>query len=203
MNYYLAARIRLLMFPLLLWLAGCATHIPVDEQVRLDNFQANREKLAELESWQLQGRIALSMDKDAWSATLHWTQTDGDYELRLIAPLGRGSFELHGGDQGVLLRLAQNQVLRADDPETLLQDNFGWTVPVSGLTYWIRGIPDPGAKVTRLLLDERGRIRAMEQSGWQVTYIQYSNQGMFELPGRIALANGKLKLRLVIKTWTL
>ncbi|MBF8269259.1 MAG: outer rane lipoprotein LolB [Gammaproteobacteria bacterium] len=185
----------------LLWLAGCTTQIPIDEQARLDSYAAHRDKLTELESWQLQGRIAMSMEKDAWSATLHWTQTDAEYELRLIAPLGRGSFELRGGNQGVTLRLQQNKVLRADNPETLLQDNFGWTVPVSGLQYWIRGIPEPDVKVKKMLLDEAGRISALEQAGWLVTYKQYSSQGVFELPGRIELANGKLKLRLVIKNW--
>lgn len=203
MNYFLAVRNRLLIFTLLLWLAGCTTQIHVDEQARLDSYAVHRDKLTELASWQLQGRIAMSMEKDAWSATLHWTQTDAEYELRLIAPLGRGSFDLRGGDQGVMLRLEQNKVLRADNPETLLQDNFGWAVPVSGLHYWVRGIPDPDARLTRLELDENGRISALEQSGWHVSYTQYSSQGEFDLPGRIAMDNGKMKLRLVIRSWNI
>jgi len=46
-------------------------------------------------------------------------------------------------------------------------------------------------------------ISALVQSGWQVSYTQYSNQGEFDLPGRIALDNGKMKLRLVIRSWNL
>ena len=203
MKTNLATLGQLLMFPVLVWLAGCATRIPIGEQARLDSFQANRAKLAALVSWRLQGRIALTMEHEAWSATLQWIQTGAEYELRVIAPLGRASFELRGSEQGVILRLAHDQILQAVNPETLLQDNFGWAVPVSGLHYWIRGIPDPDARLTRLELDESGRISALVQSGWQVSYTQYSNQGEFDLPGRIALDNGKMKLRLLIRSWNI
>ena len=203
MNNYRLARTCWLIFPVILWLGGCATQLPKDQQAGMAIFQANRAKLAELGSWQLQGRLAMTTAKEAWSATLQWIQTDGDYQLRLIAPLGRGSFELRGNDHGVILRLAQKQVLQADDPETLLQKNFGWTVPVSGLQYWIRGIPDPDAKINNLLLDDQGRINSLEQSGWQVTYTQYASQGAYELPGRITMVNVNLKLNLVIKSWKL
>jgi len=192
-----------LCFPLLLWLCACATQKPLDQQAGLADFQANRDRLAELHSWHLQGRLALSMAREAWSATLQWTQTPENYLLRLIAPLGRGSFELRGDEQGVLLRLAPNQVLRARDPESLLQKQFGWQVPVTGLRYWVRGIPVPDVQIDRLQLDGQGRISVLQQSGWQVTYTDYSSQGGYELPGRIAMANNALKLRLVIKNWEL
>jgi outer membrane lipoprotein LolB len=191
------------LWPLVVWLSACATHPPVIDAGKVEDLQSARDRLSQLNDWQLRGRIALNLDDEAWSASLQWTQTKEDYLLRVIAPLGRGSFELRGDDQGVMMRLAQNQVLRATDPETLLREQFGWIVPVSGLRYWIRGIPDPGARVTHLSTDKHGRITRLEQSGWQVTYTQYASRGEYTLPGRIALENGNLKLRLLIRHWIL
>jgi outer membrane lipoprotein LolB len=187
----------------LLLLSACATQTPMDDRERLASFHANLEKLVELESWQVQGRLALATASEAWSATLHWTQTQQSYQMKVIAPLGRGSFDMQGDGDKVTLRLSREQVLQARDPETLLRDNFGWTVPVSGLRYWILGLPEPEVKISRLTVDESGRISTMEQSGWQLSYSRYSSQGGYELPGQIALVNGDMKLRLAIRRWTL
>ena len=201
MYFYLFKRSRLLLVPVLLWLAACATQIPVDEQLIRDQWQANRDKLTQLDKWELKGRIAVSMKKQAWSASLQWAQERQNYQINIIAPLGQGSIELEGDGHGVSMRVAKNRILHADAPETLLRKSLGWSAPVSGLRYWIRGIPVPGKRVTNLLLDGKGRVNQMQQSGWQISYSRYSSRGDIELPGKIALQNGRIKLRLVIRDW--
>lgn len=177
--------------------------MPVEENLKLENWQANRDKIIKLDKWKLKGRIALTMERQAWSASLQWQQQQQNYQLRIIAPLGQGSVELEGDGRGVTLQVSKDRVLHAHDPETLLQKSFGWSVPVAGLMYWVRGIPVPDKRIKKLLLDDEGRVSEMEQSGWMVTYSRYSSQGSVDLPGKIVMENGRLKLRLVIRDWVI
>ncbi len=181
--------------------SACATKPPRDDAARAAYWQQHREKLSDLITWQLQGRIAIHVNKEAWSASLHWRQDRNAYRLRIIAPLGQGSYELSGGEQGVYMRTAANEVLYADDAETLLRENLGWAIPLGGLAYWIKGLPEPGIETEMLQLDEKGRITGMSQSGWRLSYRRYTHSSGYELPGKIFLENGEVKLRLIIKDW--
>lgn len=188
---------------LLLWLTACSTQLPVAEKVKLKLWQANRDRILKLDKWKLNGRIGITVKRDAWSASLRWQQIRRAYRLWIIAPFGQGSFELQGNDHGVTLYLAKNKTLHADTPEALLRKTFGWSVPVMGLSYWIRGLPEPNAGINGLSLDDKGRLHTLEQSGWQITYARYSSHGKIDLPGKIQLQNGTLKLRLVIRNWVM
>lgn len=180
---------------------GCATRPPIDIRDRNVSWDSRRDKLSSLTTWQASGRISVRLEKHAWSATLQWHQQQQEYFLRLIAPLGQGTYEITGNNNAVFLRTAKNEVLRANNPESLMEGTFGWSVPLTGLIYWIRGLPEPGTKTDALSLDEQGRITDLSQSGWRVTYSSYNNTGGLELPDKISLENDKLKVRLVIKHW--
>lgn len=184
-----------------LTLAGCAMQPPAVSADRSSLWQARSARLAGLTQWVLKGRIAVQVEREGWTASLQWEQHAGDYVLRVSAPLGRGTFELIGSAQGVALQTADNRLLYADDPEALLQQTLGWQLPVSGLYYWIRGLPDPGAESGTLQLDEKGRVNDLRQNGWQVSYQRYKTTGGMELPGKITLENEHLKVRLVISDW--
>ena len=184
-------------------LAGCAAQPPIGVGDRSLLWQERSARLAGLTQWVLRGRIAVQVEREGWTASLQWEQRADDYVLRVSAPLGRGSFELIGSAQGVSLQTADNRLLHADDPEALLQQTLGWQLPVSGLYYWIRGLPDPGAEPVTLQLDEKGRINDLKQNGWQVKYQRYESAGGMELPGKITLENARLKVRLVISDWVL
>ena len=184
-------------------LAGCAAQPTIGAGERSSLWQARSARLAGLTQWVLRGRIAVQVEREGWTASLQWEQHDGDYVLRVSAPLGRGTFELTGSAQGVSLQTSDNRLLHADDPEALLQQTLGWQLPVAGLYYWVRGLPDPAAEPDSLQLDEKGRINDLKQSGWQVTYQRYASAGGMELPGKITLENARLKVRLVISDWVL
>ena len=89
MYLYFVKNNRCLAIPVLLWLSACATQLPLDKQLIRDQWQANRDKLMQLDKWQLQGRIAVSMKKQAWSASLQWAQQRQNYQINIIAPLGQ------------------------------------------------------------------------------------------------------------------
>lgn len=182
-------------------LTGCATQQSISEGDRLAHWQLHSGKLAELTHWQFKGRIAIQMEKQGWTASFHWRQDQLDYVLLVLAPLGRGSYEISGDADGAVMRTANNSIVHADDAETLLRENLGWHIPLSGLKYWVRGLPVPGKKNAGLLLDQQGRLAELSQSGWLVRYSRYINSGEYELPTKILMQNNNLKVRLVIKHW--
>ena len=189
------------IFLIIFMLTGCATQQPISEADRLAHWQLHRGKLAELTRWQFKGRIAIQMEKQGWTASFHWRQDQQDYLLRVFTPLGRGNYEISGNADGAVMQTANNSIVHADDAETLLRDNLGWYIPSSSLKYWVRGLPVPGKKNAGLLLDQKGRLAELSQSGWLVRYSHYINSGEYELPTKIIMQNNNLKIRLVIKHW--
>jgi len=187
----------------LLLLAGCATQPPALTGDRAAAWLERRVQLSGLDVWRLSGRIAVQMDRDAFSANLFWQQDSGGYIVRVAAPLGRGTYELRGTADGVRLQTSDNRMLFADDAGTLMRENLGWELPVSGLAWWIRGLPEPGVQPSAMGVDAAGRLNNLTQSGWDVIYRRYESNGDLELPGKMELRNTRLKVRLVINEWSL
>jgi len=51
-----------MMVAVILLQSACTTQLPVDEKLKLYSWQENRAKIIKLENWELNGRIALSME---------------------------------------------------------------------------------------------------------------------------------------------
>jgi len=132
---------------------------------------------------------------------LQWDQDNQKYMLRFIAPLGQGTYQLSGDAGKVTLLTADNRVYQASDPEILLQDSLGWNVPLHGLQYWVRGVPEPGVTTDNLVLDDKGRMTELQQSGWRISISRYGEFDGRELPSKLLMQNDRFQLRLVVLGW--
>jgi outer membrane lipoprotein LolB len=182
-------------------LSACATQTPLTEKTKEQNWKSNKAELEKIHSWTLQGRIAVQMEKQSGSASLQWKQDDEEYLIRIIGPFGKGTIELNGNKQGVSLRDANDQLQHAKDAETLLKSYLGWYVPINGLHYWIRGLPNPEQSIETMVLDENSRISALSQAGWQVSYGAYMKVDMPYLPRKLEIRNQGLKVKLTVRKW--
>lgn len=165
-------------------------------------WQARQAALAALPGWTLAGRIAVSNDDTNWSAALHWIQQADRYTVEVIAPLGQGAARLDGGHDGVALQLADGRLLTATDPELLLQQHTGLHMPVTGLRFWVMGMPNPASEA-RQALDDAGRLAWLEQAGWRIEFLRYSQVSGLDLPAKLVAINPRLRMRLVIDRWEL
>ena len=52
------------------------------------------------------------------------------------------------------------------------------------LQYWIIGLPAPGPR-DQFELDSIGRLKRLVQSGWEITFIEYTQVGDLMLPKRL------------------
>ena len=193
---------RLLGLGLALLLVACTSAPPrvADPEAA---WQERRDKLSGIDAWTVTGRVAIRTEEEAWHATLHWVQQQDAYRIRLMAPLGQGTVQIAGDDTRVTLRTPENQEYRAVDPESLLSDTLGWSVPVKGLRFWLTGLDDPYGPPPERRLDVAGRLEQLDQSGWTIDYERYEGEGPLALPTKLQLRNERLAMRVVVNRWDL
>jgi len=176
-----------------LLLAGCTT-TPAPR---------GSQSAATLSVWQFNGRVSLTRGEEGWHAGLHWQEQAGRFHLRVSGPLGQGGFQLNGDARGVVLVDADGQTFAAQDADALLVQVTGWQLPVRGLRYWIRGLPEPAAGKAQTTRDDAGQLRRLEQSGWTINYQRYQMVDGISLPAKLQLAHKDIAVRIVIDQWQL
>ncbi len=184
-------------------LAGCAELVPPrsDPVTTKPTGPAHAEQVSAFDTWRLTGRIAVQRADKGITADVEWRQAGDDFDLRIMAPLNQGTFRLSGGARKVELLTPEGETFTAARPEALMQDHLGWSIPLAGTRYWIRGMPDPGTASSQELTDAEGRWTDFEQDRWRVSILDYVKLGELDLPRRLYLARDDLKVRIAIKKW--
>jgi outer membrane lipoprotein LolB len=188
---------------LALLLAGCAGLAPqesVEGPGNAEDWTAHKAQVSEIDGWQISGKIGIRAPQDSGSGTLFWLQRQDYFDIRLSGPLGRGATRLTGRPEAVALEVAGQGRFEAKSPEALVESQLGWQLPVSNLLWWVRGLPAPDSR-SRVALDANGRLASLQQDGWDVQYLGYSEEDGYTLPSRIKLAGRDLQITLVVKDW--
>ncbi len=189
-----AARLGLLT--LLLALTACAVKAP-----RGDGQWRPVEGMlpAEVDHFQLAGRLAVSDGRDGGSAGFLWTQRGDRFEVELRQPVSQRTWRLSGDSRGALLEGGDGGPRRGPSAEALLQEVLGWQVPVASLRAWVRGLASDDSPVLERATDDRGRLSRLVQDGWQVDYRDWL--GDSDWPLRINASRPPYNVRLVIRDW--
>ena len=172
---------------------------PDSTALELD-YQRHEAQVGALESWALEGRLALSDGKEGGSGTLSWDQDGESSRLAFRGTMGRGAWQLEADSQGAVLELANGEVYQDESVAELVRKKVGWKVPVDALQWWIRGLAFPGQSQSRQL-DPAGRLVHLEQSGWKVDFSQYRNEGKAWMPGKVSARRENYAVKIVVKTW--
>jgi outer membrane lipoprotein LolB len=191
-------------FPALLGvllLSACATRppVPVSEEASAA-FEAHRALVQTLDPWTLTGRLALDADGQQWHTNLRWRQSGEDFDIRLFGPFGRDAGHVQGDERKATLRAADGERFEADDVDRLVVEVLGWRLPVSGMRYWVMGLPAPEASYIPEL-DASGRLARLEQSGWTVQFHRYRNSPAPALPDRLELTYEDIRVRVLVDQW--
>lgn len=192
-----------------LWLQGCSTTkpstqlpLPLPTQSQLEPaWQIQQQRLQELDYWHAEGRLAVKQGKKGGNASFVWTQKGEHFDIKLFGPFGSGAVYITGNDTHVQLKEANGKIHTAKTPEALLQKVAGWQVPITGMRYWLRGMPVPHDKLKKHRLGEEGTLKSLQQDGWQVDYESYHHDNALPMPGKVQLTNRKLKVKVIIKSW--
>lgn len=197
----------------LLMLGGCATQgkmptpgaggtsTPSDPQAA---WQQRQAAFARMGSWRMQGRVGVQFRDQSASFGLSWLQQGKDqYEMNIKNPLtGAVMAYMKGSANNVTLE-TNGKTYQDASAERLLQGQMGVSLPLSGMKYWVRGIPSPDAPVDAVKLDNMGRPQMLQQSGWQMEYTGWQGNGAQALPEKVNLSRAaeNTRVKVIAKDW--
>ena len=162
--------------------------------------QAAREHaLAAEPAWSLEGRFAASDGQHGGSGSLSWRQDGPQYQFTLRAPITGKSVQLNGGPDGAILSGMGKQI-NGRDAADVLNQQFGWNVPVEDLAWWIRGLRAPGRPAI-LTFGANGLPATLDQDGWHVDYRDWYAERNPPLPRKVYASRDPYKVRVLVETW--
>jgi len=188
---------------ILLILSGCSTTKTVTPSTRPAakvTWAERQSALSQLQSWHLNGKIAVQTSNDSGSASLDWFTSMNRYSISLAGPLGANAMKLTGSAGQVTLQMSDGKRYHASSPEQLLKTQWGFHLPVSSMNYWIRGLPVPGISA-RSSLDNQGRLATLIQQGYRIDFLSYANFGKWNLPERLSIVSPSLRVKMIVYQW--
>ncbi len=192
---------RIIIVLIISALSACTTIVP--NQAPLDQVMSwpqRQAQLTQMTQWQVQGAVAIRTEAQAQTASVALTQNQQQFELQIFGPMGIGRNVLTGDPTQVTLQTGSGQTYHAQDAEALLQKQFGWTLPVSNLYYWLRGLPAPQT-AAQLQFDRYHHLIKLQQQDWSITYVRYVSDRGIDLPSKIIMQRLDLRVLLVINEW--
>ena len=174
-----------------------------DDSLRQSLWVEQQAAAAEVTQWQLYARAGLQLEGDFYNIGIRWQRHEnGRFMMLLEAPFGQGVLRIDALGPGKFrLRLPDGQLFVNTTVEALMDDVVGWSLPFSGLDYWVRGLPYPDDDY-RLRLNSAGRAQSIRQDGWDIAYLDYlAEADEPTLPRKLKLTNDKVTLKLVIERW--
>ena len=147
------------------------------------------------------GRVAVNSEGRAFSSNVRWQHTPGRDEVWLLTPLGQTIAHIVSDAAGATLTAADQQQYRAANVEALTRQALGWELPLSRLTWWVRGEPVPGSPPASAERDDRSRLTVLDQDGWRIAFVNYPPAEQGGLPRRLDLKSGDQGIRFLIDGW--
>ncbi len=172
-----------------------------------ENLREHEKQLQAINAWRIDGKLGVRTADDSGSASIKWTQQGLDYQINLSGPLGQKRMIITGQPGKVRMEQTGEPAREARSPEALIKKQLGWTLPVTQLAYWVRGLPAPKGRIARLEQNSDGLVALLQQGDWLIRYTNYSDQSLNDktlaLPGRIVAEYRDVRLTLVIRQWQL
>ena len=186
----------------LMALAGCAT-VPGTAPLGPPNeaaWQARRAALTQLQDWELEGRVGIVTADDGGSGSMDWKQRGDVLDFNFRGPFGAGALEVQGNAEALWVRSSRGDDFISTDPEQDFTRRLRMPLPVLSMRYWMVGLPDPNAPFAKTV-DGQGQLVTLTQRGWQVDYQTYAGFGGYDLPTRLLLQRGPIRIKVAINSW--
>jgi len=189
-----------LIFCMFSLLAGCASFAP--KAFVVNTIVVEPETGVAPVNFELMGRVSAKDGEHGFSGGVRWRHTNADDEIHLLSPFGQIVAQIRRNQDVVLLTTSEQKIYRAANVENLTKQILGWRLPLLGLQYWVRGVSSPTTK-SEIDMDIEGRVVAIRQDGWEITYSSYFPSQLIQAarPRALVLNRSDLKIKLVIDNW--
>ena len=160
-------------------------------------------RLAEIDTWEFRGRVALNTQGEGAQANVEWRQTGRLAQLELSGPWGVGAerVRIEGEDvsfwsEGEWVSMCVPGQL-IDELELLCE-----SAPLKSLSFWLRGLPDPAFPYVEYDSGQ-GAAREFQQQGWQIEVSAVARWGDLGVPRRLRMARPDATMKVAITNWEL
>ena len=181
-------------FAVVVVVAACAPLPPAPESSAVD-----RAALAA--PFSAEGRLSARRGNEGIAGQFAWQHESAHDRIDLTTPLGQTIARLEGSSDGVRIETGNGRVDTAQDWDTLTARAFGLTLPVTGLSAWLRGLARDGSRYTTER-DAHDRPVLLRQDGWEVTYA-YADDDANRASRLVLRYPGvePIEVRLVVDRW--
>lgn len=183
----------------LLLAGGCASLPPASDA---GSWPERRAELQALQTWTLDGRVAVATAAEGFSGGLAWRQDGAQAEIDLRGPLGGAALSIRLDGISMTVADGSGASIAGEAARAYVASEVGAPLPLAELRYWLVGAPAPGSSHQETIGAD-GRLARLEQAGWQLRYSRYEAVGQLALPARIDIESETARLRLVVSSWRL
>ncbi len=189
-------------------LQGCASKSSIETEAPLDSLAEEEasavwarrlDALTAVNDWSLGGRAAVRTASEGGRVHLDWQQRDDDYSAEFRSPFGTLLLSVASRGGRVRVRSLEKQETTGEDPAELIDQHFGWRLPVRQLPAWLLGIP---GEAEDFEIDGRGRLNRLAHNGWQLDYVSYT-RSVPTMPKEILIQGPDTRVRLLLSDWRL
>ena len=204
---------RHLSFPFVLsfaclMLVSCATVKQPsleDEQIKAEpaDWLFEQEKRQQISTWEIRGRLGVQTEYDGGSLDIIWKQSENDYSIRLMAPLGAGSYLVQGDNELAEIRFPDGEKKIVNNIDDIFASTLEVDLPATAVKDWIRGLPARALPIEQISWNEHGLPERIKQSGWNVELKKYTGTEIL-LPHAIYISrddDAELDIRLLLRQW--
>ncbi len=195
-------RLALLLITLHL-LSACISVTPVTPAQDVNQaWQARVKHLYDQNNWTAQMSLTGVTEQQKFKTRVVWKQQSEHYQIKLRDFIGRTIAVIDGSPAGVVAKTSKGEKFQGQDAETLIYELFGIHIPVTGMRYWLQGLPLPGVNVDQLILSDQGLAESISQQGWSMSYPNYLSHDPFKMPSQVLLEIENIALTVKISQWT-
>ncbi len=180
-------------------------------------WQQRKQALAELDRWEVRGRIAVQRGQKADTANMIWRRNGDEHVIEMYGPFGGGRVRItENSEQATLVDAKGNQATGANTEE-LFFEQTGWRVPFAAITFWVTGSPIPDHPYSGEV-DPFGRLAVLKQLDWEIDFVEHDDLEPHDLPvkifavrpddsGDVENTNDEtervLKVKMIVRDWIL
>ena len=178
---------------LVFWLSACS----VVPERRVEEYQlAAMQSLQQQKRWSLEGRLALTDEKDSVSVSIVWRHEENQDDIELVGPLAQGRVKIAVTVDQVVVDDGGNRKVFYGQPDEVVAEQLSVDMPVSALRFWVLGVNDPKHSFVE-------QPNGFYQDGWLIKYpeMQQSNAG--SLPKKMTAQKNKTRIKLIVDQWDL
>ena len=195
----------IILLPALLWLTACTTPVLKDEMIDKVDWPSQLLINNNIQNWTINGRIAVQNGDDGGPLDYEWKQLNPtDYDIRLQAPFGMATSWISGRANGVSLKTSSGDELYDTDVDRLMFRLNGWSLPVKGLYYWVRGLPSAESNYSVPEWSENGLPAVILQDGWRIEFRKHTLvHQRYILPRKVFISRPgeEIEVRMVVRKW--